>query len=339
MAILPFQSEFIQRADSVTQKHITFANEQLTTLNSIMTSLRQTTSILIPNIEALINQSEPDNPYIPSEDIAAIFRDDYQGQFGELKTWFADLKSGAIETFFPYANASGGDLADSWIAKAISGEAINLAEDAEIGRGRTRIFEEAQRAKKQASAGYSALGYVLPPGAMLAANQEADFAANRGIAELNSNLTIEAQKVRKELVMFAVGQVNNLRGIAAQGLTGYLNAFASLPGSAAQYASQKSAAKQALWDASKNYYQSQLGYKNLLLETGKANMQADITHAQLKVGVEDKQIERDLKSLQVMVEVVGRLVAGAMAGINSHISLGANSNANLSESHSYNHET
>ena len=59
----------------------------------------------------------------------------------------------------------------------------------------------------------------------------------------------------------------------------------------------------------------------------------------ITTGPKTKQIERDLKSLQVMVEVVGRLVAGAMAGINSHISLGANSNANLSESHSYNHET
>ena len=172
-----------------------------------------------------------------------------------------------------------------------------------------------------------------------AANQEADFAANRGIAELNSNLTIEAQKVRKELVMFAVGQVNNLRGIAAQGLTGYLNAFASLPGSAAQYASQKSAAKQALWGASKDYYQAQTGFKSMLLEGKKTNVQSDITHAQLKVGIEDKKIERDMKSMQVMVEVVGRLVAGAMAGINSHISLGANSNANVSESWSYNHET
>lgn len=328
-----FQSDFIARADAVTAKHLAFANQQLQSLTTALSNLTQTDDIDIPSIDALLAETEPTIYYVPSEDIAAIFRDDYQGQFGELKTWFADLKTGAIETFFPYTNTSGGDLADAWVAKAISGEAINLAEDAEIGRGRTRIFEGAQRAKKQASAGYSALGYVPPPGAMLAANQEADFAANRGIAELNSNLTIEAQRVRIQMVQFAVGQVNSLRGIAAQGLTGYLNAFASLPGSAAQYASQKSAAKQALWDASKNYYQSQLGYKNLLLETGKANMQADITHAQLKVGIEDKQIERDLKSLQVMVEVVGRLVAGAMAGINSHISLGATNSANDTFTH------
>ena len=339
MAIVPFQSEFIQRADSVTNQHLAFATQQLHALNAIMSNLKQDTGAEVPDINDLIAEIEPTNSFVPSEDIAAIFRDDYQGQFGELKTWFDDLKSGAIETFFPYTNTSGGDLADSWIAQAISGEAINLAEDAEIGRGRTRIFEEAQRAKKQASAGYSALGYVLPPGAMLAANQEADFAANRGIAELNSSLTIEAQRVRIQLVQFAVGQVNNLRGIAAQGLTGYLNAFASLPGSAAQYASQKSAAKQALWGASKDYYQAQTGFRSLLLEGKKTKVQSDIAHAQLKVGIEDKKIERDLKSLQVMVEVVGRLVAGAMAGINSHISLGASSNANLSESHSYNYET
>ena len=339
MAILPFQSEFIQRADSVTQKHLAFATQQLSALNAIMSNLKQGVDVGVPDIDDLLAENDPLIDFVPNEDIAAIFRDDYKGQFGELKTWFNDLKSGAIETFFPYTNTSGGDLADSWIAQAISGEAINLAEDAEIGRGRTRIFEEAQRAKKQASAGYSALGYVLPPGAMLAANQEADFAANRGIAELNSSLTIEAQRVRIQLVQFAVGQVNNLRGIAAQGLTGYLNAFASLPGSAAQYASQKSAAKQALWGASKDYYQAQTGFRSLLLEGKKTKVQSDIAHAQLKVGIEDKKIERDLKSLQVMVEVVGRLVAGAMAGINSHISLGANSNANVSESWSYHHET
>jgi len=328
-----FQSDFIARADAVTQKHLTFANQQLQSLTTAMSNLTQTADIDIPSIDALLAETEPTISYVPSEDIAAIFRDDYQGQFGELKTWFADLKTGAIETFFPYTNTSGGDLADAWIAQAISGEAINLAEDAEIGRGRTRIFEEAQRAKKQASAGYSALGYMLPPGAMLAANQEADFSANRGIAELNSNLTIEAQRVRLQLVQFAVGQVNSLRGIAAQGLTGYLNAFASLPGSAAQYASQKSAAKQALWGASKDYYQAQTGFKGLLLEGKKTNVQSDITHAQLKVGIEDKKIERDMKSMQVVVEVLGRLVAGAMSGINSHISLGASNGA----SDNYNH--
>lgn len=327
------QSDFIARADAVTNKHLAFATQQLHALNAIMSNLKQSTGPEVPDINDLIAEIEPTNSFVPNEDIAAIFRDDYKGQFGELKTWFNDLKSGAIETFFPYTNTSGGDLADSWIAQAISGEAINLAEDAEIGRGRTRIFEEAQRAKKQASAGYSALGYVLPTGAMLAANQEADFAANRGIAELNSSLTIEAQRVRIQLVQFAVGQVNNLRGIAAQGLTGYLNAFASLPGSAAQYASQKSAAKQALWGASKDYYQAQTGFRSLLLEGKKTNVQSDIARAQLKVGIEDKKIERDLKSLQVMVEVVGRLVAGAMAGINSHISLGASNTASDNFNH------
>ena len=328
-----FQSEFISRADAVTNKHLAFATQQLSALNAIMSNLTQTADVEVPDINELLAEESPLINFVPNEDIAAIFRDDYKGQFGELKTWFDDLKSGAIETFFPYTNTSGGDLADSWIAQAISGEAINLAEDPEIARGRTRIFEEAQRAKKQASAGYSALGYVLPPGAMLAASQEADFAANRGIAEFNRDMTIEAQRVRIQMVQFAVGQVNNLRGIAAQGLTGYLNAFASLPGSAAQYASQKSAAKQALWNASKDYYQAQTGFKGLLLEGKKTNVQSDITHAQLKVGIEDKKIERDMKSMQVMVEVVGRLVAGAMAGINSHISLGATSSANDTYTH------
>ena len=327
------QEAFISRADAVTAKHLTFANQQLQSLTTALSNLTQTADIEVPNIQALLAENDPLINFVPNEDIAAIFRDDYKGQFGELKAWFADLKTGAIETLFPYANASGGDLADAWIAKAISGEAINLAEDAEIGRGRTRIFEEAQRAKKQASAGYSALGYMLPPGAMLAASQEADFAANRGIAELNSNLTIEAQRVRIQLVQFAVGQVNNLRGIAAQGLTGYLNAFASLPGSAAQYASQKSAAKQALWNASKDYYQAQTGFKGLLLEGKKTNVQSDITQAQLKVGIEDKKIERDMKSMQVVVEVLGRLVAGAMSGINSHISLGATNTASDTFTH------
>ena len=47
----------------------------------------------------------------------------------------------------------------------------------------------------------------------------------------------------------------------------------------------------------------------------------------LQAGLDDKEVERALKSLQTAAEVYGRLVAGAMAGINSHISLGANSNA------------
>ena len=174
------------------------------------------------------------------------------------------------------------------------------------------------------------MGFSLPTGSLLAARQEADFIANRGMSELNRDLTIRVKELNLDLVKFAVAQVNNLRSVAVSGMTSYLNAFASLPGSAAQYAQQKASAKTAMWEAGRNYYLAQLNFKQHLLDTSKANMQKDIQLSELKAGLDDKEIERALKSLQTAAEVYGRLVAGAMAGINSHISLGANNNASVS---------
>jgi hypothetical protein len=174
------------------------------------------------------------------------------------------------------------------------------------------------------------MGFSLPTGSLLAARQEADFIANRGMSELNRDLTIRVKELNFDLVKFAVGQVNSLRSVAVSGMTSYLNAFASLPGSAAQYAQQKASAKTAMWEAGRNYYLAQLNFKQHLLDTSKANMQKDIQLSELKAGLDDKEIERALKSLHTAAEVYGRLVAGAMAGINSHISLGANNNASVS---------
>ena len=325
------QSEFVARADNVTQLHIQHVNKATADLNSIMSSLGAKAQVSVDNVLSIVPQGEPASVnFIPSEDVAGIFKDDYHGEFQALKEWFSDLRKEATDIFFPFVDAAGGDSADEWVKKAIAGQAINLAEDSEFNRGRTRIYEESQRSKQQAAGAVAAMGFSLPTGSLLAARQEADFIANRGMSELNRDLTIRVKELNLDLVKFAVAQVNSLRSVAVSGMTSYLNAFASLPGSAAQYAQQKASAKTAMWEAGRNYYLAQLNFKQHLLDTSKANMQKDIQLSELKAGLDDKEIERALKSLQTAAEVYGRLVAGAMAGINSHISLGANNNASVS---------
>ena len=325
------QSEFVARADNVTQLHIQHVNKATADLNSIMSSLGAKTQVSVDNVLSIAPQGEPASVnFVPNEDVAGIFKDDYHGEFQALKEWFSSLRKEATDIFFPFVDAAGGDSADEWVKKAIAGKAINLAEDSEFNRGRTRIYEESQRTKQQAAGAVAAMGFSLPTGSLLAARQEADFIANRGMSELNRDLTIRVKELNLDLVKFAVAQVNSLRSVAVSGMTSYLNAFASLPGSAAQYAQQKASAKTAMWEAGRNYYLAQLNFKQHLLDTSKANMQKDIQLSELKAGLDDKEIERALKSLQTAAEVYGRLVAGAMAGINSHISLGANNNASVS---------
>lgn len=330
-------TDFLSRADNVTNLHIRHVRQATIDLNTIMAALKQSAKVTIPQIGDVQPEGDPTEAFFrPETDISQIFKDDYAGEFSRLKEWFVSLREGAASIFFPYMNHSSGGQADEWISRAIAGTAINLAEDAELARGRTRVMEEALRAKRQAANSFATLSYALPPGALIAARQEADFVAGRMLGELNRDLTIKAQEVRIEMVKFAVEQVNSLRQVAANGLTGYMNAFASLPGSATQYAAQKAEAKQALWAAGRDYYTAQLGFKNLLLDVKKANQQGDITMAQLSAGLDDKAITRDLESLHTAAEVYGRLVAGAMSGINSHISLSAG--ASVSGSHTINEQ-
>lgn len=327
MPEMMFQSDFVARADAVTQKHLYHVNKATADLSAIMSSLGVQSQVTVQNVQGITAQSEPAYVnFVPNENVAAIFNDDYHGEFDALKRWFTDLREQATEIFFPFVDAAGGAGADAWVQRAIAGNAIDLAEDAELNRGRSRAYSEALRAKQQAAGAVAAMGFSLPTGALLAARQEADFAAGRGLSELNRDITIRVKELNLDLVKFAVAQVNSLRSVAVSGMTSYLNAFASLPGSAAQYAKQKADAKTTMWEAGRNYYLAQLSYKQHLLDTNKANMQKDLQLSELKAGLDDKEIERALKSLQTAAEVYGRLVAGAMAGINSHISLGANSN-------------
>ncbi len=331
-----FQSDFIQRADAVTNKHLQHVNNATASLNSIMASLKQSASIQTPTITDITAENEPDYVnFVPSKDVVAIFKDDYHGELSQLRDWFSDLKTDAAETFFPFLNHPSNGAVDVWILKALDGTAINLLEDAELARGRSRAWEEATRAKRTAAAGYAALGYALPGGPMVGALQEANFSADRTVGEANRDIAIKAQEVRIELAKFAAGQVNQLRSVAAQSLTNYLQAFASLPGSAAQYAAQKQKAQEDLWAAGARYYEERMKFKGMTLDMKKANQQGDITEATMKVSIRDKEIERDMKSLQVAADVYGKLVAGAMAGINSHISLSASNGASDSYSHSW----
>ncbi len=328
------QQDFISRADEVTNEHLRFARQATADLNSIMTGLRQITKVEVPAIDPLDPVEEPDPTTMPpSEDVVAVFHDDYQGVFGELKTWFESLKENAIATFFPFIDTPAAADADAWMQRAIAGTAITLAEDAELNRGRSRAYDESMRTKRTVAGASSAAGYILPTGAMLWAQYEADFAAGRTVAETNRDIIIKAQEVRIQQAQFAVQQVNNLRSVAAQSLNGYLNAFASLPNSAISYAAQKENAQKDLWEAGRQYYAARLGYQSLLTDIAKTNQQSTLATTRLQVEIDDKMIERDLKSLQVMADVMGRLVAGAMAGINSHISLSAASNANDNYNH------
>lgn len=322
------QQVFVDHAERITGMHLQHVNNATADLNAIMSSLGSNAKVNVNDVTDITPETEPDRVnFVPNEDVSRIFQDDYQGEFASLKTWFSGLRTQATEIFFPYINAEGGSDADEWVRRAIAGVAISLAEDAEFNRGRSRITEETIRAKRQAADATAAMGFRFPTGALLAARNEADFSANRGLAELNRELTIEVKRLNLDLVKFAVGQVNNLRSVAVSGLNGYLNAFASLPGAAAQFANQKAGAKAALWEAGKNYYMAQLGFKEHLLNTHKANQAKDLNLAELQAGLDDKEIERALKSLTTAAEVYGRLVAGAMAGINSHISLGASNTA------------
>ena len=321
------QEEFISRADRLQELHIHHVTKATADLNAIMSVLGAQSQVSVENVLGLTPQSEPYSVnFVPSEDVAGIFNDDYHGEFQALKEWFSKLRKEATDIFFPFVDSAGGDSADEWVGRAISGQAINLAEDAEFNRGRTRIYEESQRSKQQAAGAVAAMGFSLPTGSLLAARQEADFIANRGMSELNRDLTIRVKELNLDLVKFAVAQVNSLRSVAISGMTSYLNAFASLPGSAAQYAQQKAAAKTALWDAGREYYLAQLSFKNHLLDTNKSNMQKNLKISEMKAGLDDKEIERSLKSLHTAAEVYGRLVAGAMAGITSNVSLDANNN-------------
>lgn len=332
----PYISQVMGRSDSLTQLHINYATQANNSLNTIMSNLAKNSRVSLPSVDALKDPTDPNEVFFrPDSDLSQIFAADYLGTYNELKTWYADLVSKAQDLFFPNIESTLGPETDKWLLAAINGEVIKLDEDAELNRGRSRAWREAARAKQQAASGVSALGYPFPSGALLSAVNEADLVAGNAVYELNRDITIRAQEVRIQIVQMAIAQVNQLRQTAISGLTSYLGAFASLPGTATQYAAQKAQAKESLWAAGARYYASKLQFQQLVTDAGKVNVGKDLTLAQLDASLQDKQIERDLKSLQTSAEVYGRLVAGAMAGINSHVSLGGSANVSESLSYSY----
>ena len=65
------QSEFVARADNVTQLHIQHVNKATADLNLIMSSLGAKTQVSVDNVLSIAPQGEPASVnFVPNEDVA-----------------------------------------------------------------------------------------------------------------------------------------------------------------------------------------------------------------------------------------------------------------------------
>jgi hypothetical protein len=201
---------------------------------------------------------------------------------GETEKW--------IQTYFPNLASAAAGQPEAWAEGILSGaEPFGLSRDvleAAVHDGRDRAYRVADSEKEQIRAGYSLRGFATPPGAAVAAMNNAEIRASDAIAELNRAQMIRDGDIKVDLAKFAAGLSQQLKTGMLQVLANFYNQWVGVLNRDTDLARSKAQAYSALTSALSNYYGVELGFEELRLKAaaGKADAQEATNKTKLQEG-------------------------------------------------------
>jgi len=180
-------------------------------------------------------------------------------------------------------------LPDDWLAGVISGvKPFGL--DATVfelvwHRARDRAYRTLASEQRQIEATFSARGFTIPPGAMVAASSEAAERAGLAILEVNREQAIKDAEIKQALLQFAMEQaLNYKRGILAA-LADFYRQWISLPDNDLERARLKAQATGSLYSALSAYYNVELSFEELKLKAEQAKTETDLDHDRNRISL------------------------------------------------------
>jgi len=190
--------------------------------------------------------------------------------------WLNDQVNGWIGQYFPSINACLKTLPDQWLCDVIGGvKPLGYSQtyfDLVWHQARDRAYRTRRSEVAQIADSYSARGFTLPPGAMVAAIDEANQRASDVILEVNREQAIKDAEVKLQLLQFAEQQALQYKLGIMGSLADFYRQWSTLPDKDIEKARIRAQATSALYSALSSYYNVEVAFEGLRLRAAEAEV-------------------------------------------------------------------
>lgn len=261
-------------------------------------------------------------PFSPNKDLAYEYNANYDKIWGDLEDWIRGLMTEWMDTYFPVLDPCIQPSEDAWLCSVVNDGYIGIPAHVETqiwDRARGREILDAIQLEQEATSAYAAMGYAMPPGALLARQMQARAKASDQSATINRELAIKNTEISVDVTKFAIGEMTKLRLGIADALGNYIRAWLTLPQAAADIAKSNAEANKWVWDSASDYIRALVAKHGLELDADKFNSQMQLESQRNFVSLVNSNTQSRVSAAVQAAESIGKIAAAA---INANQSLG-----------------
>lgn len=185
-----------------------------------------------------------------------------------------------LSDYFPAINGCLKNVPDEWLCNIISGtNPFGLHESvfkAVWHNSRDREERGLRSERASLAAEYSARGFSLPPGAMVAALDKAQQRASEAVQEVNRTETIRNEEVKLQLLQFAVQEANRYKLGIMSSLADFYRVWVTIPDKDIERARVRAQAYSSLYSALSAYYNVEISFEDLRLRAEAGDVDAQL---------------------------------------------------------------
>lgn len=259
-------------------------SQQSSLIESALSTARETTSrianvvspaLLNPNLRYTFDKPTLSKP--PS------FGEILPGDTSGSTIQFLDAEvDKLVEQYFPELNACFKDTPERWCCGIITGATpLGLSQDAfdlVWHQGRDRESRSRTAEVRNIAARFSASGFTLPPGAMLAAIAQAEERASDAVSDVNRTQTVRDLELKWEMLKFAEEQAIHYKLGMMRLVAEMYNFFLQVPARDVDVFRAKAQAYAASQDALSSFYRVELGFEELRMRAAEVRLGGDISN-------------------------------------------------------------
>lgn len=231
---------------------------------------------------------------------------------------------GLITKYFPEIQA--GALAHSpeeWLVGIITGQKpFGLSKEvfeAVWHASRDREYRSRNSGVSQIRREFSALGFSLPPGAMMQAITRAEEQAADAIGDVNRAQTIRDAEIKLDLLKFAEEQALRLKMGIFDAIASYYRVLMDLPSKDIQATQAKVAAYASLNSSMADFNRVQLGFDQLRLQAASLRMNGKMDESKLRISAVDGSRNAAIAQTANAFAEVAASAAGNASTLNANI--------------------
>lgn len=186
---------------------------------------------------------------------------------------------GLIGTYFPNIAGTLAGIPEQFLADVLGGVKPfgidSTIFDLVWNQARDRAYRQGASAARTREAEYSARGFTLPPGALIAANLDADRATHDGLLDVSRDQAMKDAEIKQDILKFAAQTAAQLKSGILAAVSDLFRAYTQLYGNDVDKARARAQAYTAFYGALSNYYGVELGFERIKLEAAETTSQVN----------------------------------------------------------------